>query len=232
MIKGKLGAPLWCTTQQEGLWIQGVNVVVPQRRVFVCASKLALDESLSHQHMGAVYHRERNPNASTSESHEGGRDHVNDQELLGAPLQGGSSVCAQRSLHQMKALVISIWGLATGELDCFSAHIRLREPGKSENKAECKVTNSRAMGLTAPWYRRSRTSVESSILCSHGGRALVVKRTEEVENAEANSKYQDRAEGQWPRNFIRPVSMDFLSREPKARDFGLMQGCSTKERSR
>ncbi|RWW24306.1 hypothetical protein BHE74_00051205, partial [Ensete ventricosum] len=30
-----LGAPLWCTTQQEeGLWIQGVNVVVPQRRVF------------------------------------------------------------------------------------------------------------------------------------------------------------------------------------------------------
>ncbi|RRT85172.1 hypothetical protein B296_00000897 [Ensete ventricosum] len=27
------------------------------RRVFVCASKLTLDESLSHQHMRAVYHR-------------------------------------------------------------------------------------------------------------------------------------------------------------------------------
>ncbi|RWW50335.1 hypothetical protein BHE74_00043423, partial [Ensete ventricosum] len=44
-----LGAPLWCTTQQEeGLWIKGVNVVVPQRQIFVCASKLALDESLGH----------------------------------------------------------------------------------------------------------------------------------------------------------------------------------------
>ncbi|RRT54087.1 hypothetical protein B296_00043389 [Ensete ventricosum] len=73
-----LGAPLWCTTQQEeGLWIQGVNVVVPQRRVFMCASKLALAESLSHQHMGAVYHRGRSLSASTSESHGGGRDHVN-----------------------------------------------------------------------------------------------------------------------------------------------------------
>ncbi|RZS27813.1 hypothetical protein BHM03_00061338, partial [Ensete ventricosum] len=89
-----LGAPLWCTTQQEeGLWIQGVNVMVPQRRVFVCASELALDESLSHQHMGAVYHRGRSPSASTS--------------MIGA----------------------------AGELDCFSAHIRLREPGKSEDKA-------------------------------------------------------------------------------------------------
>ncbi|RWV96865.1 hypothetical protein GW17_00040392 [Ensete ventricosum] len=57
------------------------------RLVFVCALELALDESLSHQHMGAVYHRGRSPSASTSESHGGGRDHVNDQELLGAPLR-------------------------------------------------------------------------------------------------------------------------------------------------
>ncbi|RRT62883.1 hypothetical protein B296_00012697 [Ensete ventricosum] len=83
-----LGAPLWCTTQQEeGLWIQGVNTMVLQRWVFMCASKLALDESLSHRHMGAVYHRGRSPSASASESHGGGRDHVNDQELLGAPLR-------------------------------------------------------------------------------------------------------------------------------------------------
>ncbi|RWV81862.1 hypothetical protein GW17_00056683, partial [Ensete ventricosum] len=88
-----LGAPLWCTTQQEEvLWIQGVNVMVPQMRVFVCVSELALDESLSHQHMGAAYHRGRSPSASTS--------------MIGA----------------------------TGELDCFSAHIRLREPDKSEDK--------------------------------------------------------------------------------------------------
>ncbi|RWV89366.1 hypothetical protein GW17_00048485 [Ensete ventricosum] len=62
-----LGAPLW--------W------------VFVCASELALDESLSHWHMGAVYHRGISPSASTSESHGRGRDHMNDQELLGAPLR-------------------------------------------------------------------------------------------------------------------------------------------------
>ncbi|RWW32320.1 hypothetical protein GW17_00003010 [Ensete ventricosum] len=175
-----LGAPLWCMTQEEeGLWIQGVKVVVPQRRVFVCASELALDESLSHQHMGAVYHRRRSPSASTS--------------MIGA----------------------------VGELDCFSAHIRLREPGKSEDKVDpvglsypkvkhrlerrwtrrsttvpqrriyrsrrkgcrCKSTNSRAMGLTALWYRRDETSVELSIPCSPGGRALVVKGAEEVENA-------------------------------------------------
>ncbi|RZS26570.1 hypothetical protein BHM03_00059927 [Ensete ventricosum] len=146
-----LGAPLWCTTQQEeGLWIQGVNAMVPQRRVFVCASELALDESL---------------------------------RMIGV----------------------------AGELDCFSAHIRLREPDKSEDKAECKSTDSRAMGFAVPWYRRGGTSVESSIPYSHGGRALIMKGAEEVENAKANSKYQDKAEGQRPRNFIRLMSMGFSS---------------------
>ncbi|RRT31422.1 hypothetical protein B296_00053921 [Ensete ventricosum] len=75
-----------------------------------------------------------------------------------------------------------------------------------------KATDSRAMGLAAPWYHRGRTFVESSIPCFHGGRALVVKGAKEVENAKANFKYQDRTEGQRPRNFIRPVSMDFSSR--------------------
>ncbi|RWW40931.1 hypothetical protein BHE74_00053618 [Ensete ventricosum] len=56
------------------------------------------------------------------------------------------------------------------------------------------------------------TSVESLIACSHGGRALVIKGAEEVETTDANSKYQDRAKGQRPRNFIRPVSTSFLSR--------------------
>ncbi|RWW80961.1 hypothetical protein BHE74_00010672 [Ensete ventricosum] len=86
------------------------------------------------------------------------------------------------------------------------------EHGKSKDKVECEATDSRAMGLVAPWYRRGRTSVELSILCSHGGRALVVKGAEEVKNAEANSKYQDRAKGQRPRNFIRSVSMGFSLR--------------------
>ncbi|RZS24243.1 hypothetical protein BHM03_00057295 [Ensete ventricosum] len=43
-----------------------------QRWVFrVCASKLASDESLSHQHMRAMYHRGRSQIVSTSESHGG-----------------------------------------------------------------------------------------------------------------------------------------------------------------
>ncbi|RRT51513.1 hypothetical protein B296_00031336 [Ensete ventricosum] len=65
---------------------------------------------------------------------------------------------------------------AIGELDYFSAHIRLREPDKSEDKVECKTTDSRAMGLAAPWYRRGGTSVESSIPCSHRGRSVGRKR--------------------------------------------------------
>ncbi|RRT33201.1 hypothetical protein B296_00046405 [Ensete ventricosum] len=100
----------------------------------------------------------------------------------------------------------------TRELDCFSAHIRLKELGKSEDKVECKTTNSRAMGLATLWYCKGMTSVESSIPCSNGRRVLVVKGAEEVEIAEANSKYQGRIEGQRPRNFIRPVSMGFSSR--------------------
>ncbi|RWW65036.1 hypothetical protein BHE74_00027683, partial [Ensete ventricosum] len=76
----------------------------------------------------------------------------------------------------------------------------------------CKTTDNMAMGLATSWYRRGETSMESSISCSHGGRALVIKGVEEVENAKANSKYQDRAEGQRLRNFIRPVSMGFSSR--------------------
>ncbi|RZS03148.1 hypothetical protein BHM03_00033292 [Ensete ventricosum] len=46
--------------------------MVPQRRVFrVYASKLASDESLDRQHMGAVYHRGSSQITRTSESHGG-----------------------------------------------------------------------------------------------------------------------------------------------------------------
>ena len=41
---------------------------------------------------------------------------------------------------------------------------------------------------------------------------MVVKGAEEAKHAEANSKYQDKAEGQRPRNFVRPVSTSFSSR--------------------
>ncbi|RZS27156.1 hypothetical protein BHM03_00060590 [Ensete ventricosum] len=55
----------------------------------------------------------------------------------------------------------------------------------------CETMDSRAMGLVVPWYRKGGTSVEAS----YGGRVLVAKEAEEVENVEANSKYQDMTEG-------------------------------------
>ncbi|RRT51222.1 hypothetical protein B296_00018732 [Ensete ventricosum] len=45
------------------------------------ASKLASDENLGHQHMGAVYHRGRSQIASTSESH--GGDLIIQRESIG-----------------------------------------------------------------------------------------------------------------------------------------------------
>ncbi|RWW09215.1 hypothetical protein GW17_00027307 [Ensete ventricosum] len=193
--------------RQEGLWIQGVNAPVPQRRVFrVCASKLASDESLGRQHMGAVYHRGSSQIASTSESHGGdliilrGQSRVigRGEEVMTSPV-GLNYPKAKRRLERR-------WTRR-------STTVPQRRIYRSQRKGcRCKSTDSRAMGLAAPWYRRGGTSVESSIPCSHGGRALVVKGAEEVENAKANSKYQDRAEGQRPRNFIRPMSMGFSSR--------------------
>ncbi|RWW70191.1 hypothetical protein BHE74_00022138 [Ensete ventricosum] len=67
--------------------------------------------------------------------------------------------------------------------------------GLNYPKAKClsewrrRATGSSFMGLAAPWYRSGATSMELLIPCSHGGRALVLKGAEEVENAEANSKY-------------------------------------------
>ncbi|RZR93622.1 hypothetical protein BHM03_00022177 [Ensete ventricosum] len=111
-----LGAPFWCTTQQEGLWIQRVNAMVPQRRVFVCALELVLDESLSHHHMGAVYHRGRSPSMVR----------------------------------------------VTGELDYFSAHIRLREPDKLEDK----VVKRGEEATTSPEglsYLKSKASIRKEM---------------------------------------------------------------------
>ncbi|RWV83479.1 hypothetical protein GW17_00054901 [Ensete ventricosum] len=59
----------------------------------------------------------------------------------------------------------------------------------------CKSTNSRAMDLAAPWYRRGGTSMESSILCSHGGRAMVIKGAEEGRRAEAKKLHNTDVDG-------------------------------------
>ncbi|RWW46641.1 hypothetical protein BHE74_00047416 [Ensete ventricosum] len=201
---------------QEGLWIQGVNVIVPQRRVFrVYASKLASDESLGHQHMGAVYHQGSSQIASTSESHGGDLiilRYDRSSWRVGL-LQCSHSLKGARQVRGQSRLIYpKSKASVRKEVDSEEHHSAAEVDLPIAKGCRCKATDSRAMGLAAPWYRRGGTSVESSIPCSHGGRALVVKEAKEVENAKANFKYQDRAKGQRPRNFIRPVSMGFSSR--------------------
>ncbi|RWW43287.1 hypothetical protein BHE74_00051073 [Ensete ventricosum] len=138
---------------------------------------------------------------------------------------------------------IGMIGVA-GELDCFSAHIRLKEPGKSEDKIEwskgarkrrrvrrglatqkqsvgqkggglggvsqCRRGGSTDCGkrdvdprqrIVGSWARQRHGTAEVGLPWSHRSFALMEgerwsqKGAEKVENAEANSKYQDRAEG-------------------------------------
>ncbi|RWW81338.1 hypothetical protein BHE74_00010278 [Ensete ventricosum] len=90
-----------------------------------------------------------------------------------------------------------------------SAHIRLTEPSKSEDKVEyanvapkeakknkigvLKQVVKRSMAM--PWYRRGGTFMESSIPSLMEGERLVMKRIEEMENTKANSKYRDKVKG-------------------------------------
>ncbi|RWW27166.1 hypothetical protein GW17_00008413 [Ensete ventricosum] len=78
---------------------------------------------------------------------------------------------------------------AAGELDYFSAHIHLREPDKSEDKAEyanvaTKEAKENLIGAipATRWWRP----------CMRVRESIGRKEAEEVENTEANSKYQDR----------------------------------------
>ncbi|RWW03090.1 hypothetical protein BHE74_00014079 [Ensete ventricosum] len=100
---------VWHSKEWSTLYARGTMRTSKRRRmwVFVCSSELVLDESLSHQHMGAVYNR-------------------------------GSSSTA-------------------GELDYFSAYIRLREPDKSEDKA-----NHRSLALIEGEYRKGAEEVENA----------------------------------------------------------------------
>ncbi|RZR80827.1 hypothetical protein BHM03_00006917 [Ensete ventricosum] len=137
------------------------------------------------------------------------------ESSLGDSLKGsGSLLGTHRKIARRRPRdSLGMIGVAE-ELYYFNAHIRLSELNKLENKVKCiyKAMDSRAMCLAAPWYRKGGTSMESLIPCSHGGRALVLKGAEEVENAEANSKYQDKAGWQRPRNSLRLVLMGLSSR--------------------
>ncbi|RWW87643.1 hypothetical protein BHE74_00003519 [Ensete ventricosum] len=55
---------------------------------------------------------------------------------MGAMYHQGRSLIASTSESHRGDLIIQGMIRAVGELDCFSAHIRLREPSKSEDKAE------------------------------------------------------------------------------------------------
>ncbi|RRT34089.1 hypothetical protein B296_00044484 [Ensete ventricosum] len=79
--------------------------------------------------------------------------------------------------------------LSTGQEDAKRRIYRSRRKG-----CKCKTTDSRVMGLAAPWYRGGEASVESSIPCSHGGRALVVRGAEEV-HGEYRGKLQVSRQG-------------------------------------
>ncbi|RRT42664.1 hypothetical protein B296_00016068 [Ensete ventricosum] len=136
----------------------------------MCVSKLVLDESLGYQHMGAMYYGGRSQIASTSEFHGGG---LIIQRYDWSSWRVGLLQCS----HSFKG----VW--------------QVRGQGRVVKRGEEVMTS--LVGLSYPKvkcrYHRGGNSMEPSIPCSHGARALVVKRTEEVENAEANSKYQDRA---------------------------------------
>ncbi|RRT35470.1 hypothetical protein B296_00015780 [Ensete ventricosum] len=184
---------------QEGLWTQGVNAMVSQRRVFrVYASKLALDESLGHQHMGAVYHQGRSQIASTSESHEG---HLIIQRydqsgwrvrllqcshsLKGVRQVRGQTRVVERSEEAMTSPVGLSYPKAKRRLERRwiqrSTTVPQRPIYRSRRKGcRCKTMDSRAMGLATPRYCKGGTSVESSFPCSYGGKALVVKGAKEV----------------------------------------------------
>ncbi|RWW47001.1 hypothetical protein BHE74_00047047 [Ensete ventricosum] len=105
-------------------------------------------------------------------------------EVGGQKGRGSDDKSRGAQLPKSKALVIKDVDLE----GCHSA-VEADLPVVKKGGHRCKVTDCRTMGLVAPWYHRGGTSVESSISCSHGGRALVMKEAEEVENAKANSKY-------------------------------------------
>ncbi|RWW07931.1 hypothetical protein BHE74_00000262 [Ensete ventricosum] len=72
-----------------------------------------------------------------------------------------------------------------------------------------RIVGPRADSVMVPQRRDFRGVIDPLLSWKE---TLVVKGDKEVENAEANSKYRDRVEGQRPRNFIRPVSTGFSSR--------------------
>ncbi|RWW20436.1 hypothetical protein GW17_00015457 [Ensete ventricosum] len=147
-------------------------------------------ESLGHHHTGAVYYPGGISSASTNKSH--GRD-LTIPRCLSRWSKGVRKRQVQRGLDGHKKVDLE---------ECYSAAEMDLPITKKGSRCEA----------TERWYCKGGTSMESSIPCSHEGRALVVKGIEKLGNTKANSKYQDKAEGQRSENFIRPVLMRFSSK--------------------
>ncbi|RWW36039.1 hypothetical protein BHE74_00058961 [Ensete ventricosum] len=94
LAEAKLGSGYLSTGQEDAE--AGTLEEYATRRVFVCALELALDESLSHQHMGAVYHRGRSPNESLGRQHMGAVYH-----------RGSSQIASTSESHGGDLIIVS-----------------------------------------------------------------------------------------------------------------------------
>ncbi|RWW28460.1 hypothetical protein GW17_00007059 [Ensete ventricosum] len=98
--------------------------------------------------------------------------------LVGDRGPGSRQWCINSS--EMKTLVVSIRGLciigAAREVDCFSAHIRLREPGKSEDKADpVRLSYPKVkQRLERRWTRRSTSVAEADLPIAKEGMQMQV----------------------------------------------------------
>ncbi|RRT39152.1 hypothetical protein B296_00024152 [Ensete ventricosum] len=137
----------------------------------MCASKLASDESLGHQHTRAMYHRERSQIASTSESH-GGDLIIQRYDRSGwrvrllqcsHSLKGARQVKGQSRLSypKEKRRLKRRWTRRSTTMPQKRIY-RSRRKG-----CRCKTTDSRVMGLAAPWY------AEVGLPLSHRSLALM-----------------------------------------------------------
>ncbi|RZR77658.1 hypothetical protein BHM03_00002763 [Ensete ventricosum] len=158
--------------------------MVPQWRVFrVCTLNLASDKSLGYQHMATVYYRGKILSASTKESHGG-------DLIIQRYDQSDWRVGLLQCLYSLKGApqvreqdqVVERGEEATKSLE------ELSYP-KAKRRLEKRWTRRSAIVPQRQIYQLGGTSVDSSIPCSHGGRALVIKGAKEVEKTDANSKY-------------------------------------------
>ena len=77
-----------------------------------------------------------------------------------------------------------------GRLKEMSQYYRGGSTNHEEMRRRCEVIDSRTMGIEVSLYHRGETSIQASILCSHGEKVcMIMKEAKEMENEMTNSKY-------------------------------------------